>query len=85
MTACESGCEDALWHLTQLTVQDFSSGQEREEEEIQGLLLIEITQGFLEAWAWGPPSFIQGLKGLIFFSQSQKGLGPWLMLQLGAS
>lgn len=43
-------------------------GQEREEEEIQGLLLIEITQGFLEAWTWGPPSFIQGLKGLIFFS-----------------
>lgn len=92
VTACESGCEDALWQgkpsfplLSQLTVQDFSSGQEREEEEIQGLLLIEITQGFLEAWAWGPPSFIQGLKGLIFFSQSQKGLGPWLMLQLGVS
>ena len=70
---------------SQLTVQDFSSGQEREEEETQGLLLIEITQGFLEAWAWGPPSFIQGLKGLIFFSQSQKGLGPRLMLQLGVS
>ena len=92
MTACESGCEDALWQgkpsfplLSQLTVQDFSSGQEREEEETQGLLLIEITQGFLEACAWGPPSFIQGLKGLIFFSQSQKGLGPRLMLQLGVS
>lgn len=43
VTACESGCEDALWQgkpsfplLSQLTVQDFSSGQEREEEEIQG-------------------------------------------------
>lgn len=57
VTACESGCEDALWQgkpsfplLSQLTVQDFSGGQER-EEEIQGLLLIEITQGFLEAWS----------------------------------
>lgn len=82
VTACESGCEDALWQgkpsfplLSQLTVQDFSSGQEREEEEIQGLLLIEITQGFLEAWTWGPPSFIQGLKGLIFFQAESEGAG----------
>ena len=94
MTACESGCEDALWLgkpsfplLSQLTVQDFSSGQEREEEGIQDLLLIEITQseGLPGGLDLGTTKLLSGAERVDFCSQSQKGLGPGLILHLGVS
>lgn len=88
VTACESGCEDALIARQTLFPSPLpeshstgfllSSPGER-ERGFKVLLLNESTQseGFPEGLHWEPSSTFQGLGGMVFQSESEDAL-PWV-------